>query len=255
MSSFSCVLFHRYRIIEITEEFKAFDCWIHEKFELQLNYLELNKSFQKTFITMYLISISGCAVFVTSSYFNGFSFIDYACQLSLFTHLVHLQLLQLLTFFRGIQNRLELLTNVELLNSLEKACNLKKALLKLFDINKKLNESFRLSIFFNLMELYSSILINFYWMGLSVLGISFVVLIDGSSFVIPCFSSLFLLAQAHRRTEKALKQIYSKTTNSCEFSHQTEELLVLQSHCKFFVTTFGLLDTSFATIGSVSFRF
>jgi hypothetical protein len=126
---------------------------------------------------------------------------------------------------------------------------IRKALLKLHDFNQNFNDCFRFSIFFSFVEIFSGFLINLYWLGLAGLGYPINVLLDSVCFVLPYILGLNLLAQANKRSQKALKNICHKSFAN---SPQTKELLMLVSHCKFTIHSYGMFDASFRTFGKVS---
>lgn len=96
-------------------------------------------------------------------------------QLTTLNHITHMQSLQIFIFLKGIVRRLQVI-NEELKSfrsSLKveprKLFNIKKAFIKLYDINHDLNKSYRLQLLFLLMHHYSTLVLNCFWFGIAVM--------------------------------------------------------------------------------------
>jgi hypothetical protein len=240
-------------INELHKSFKTFDVWINQQLNLKLDYDQLNKDFRRWFISVSLTTVVGIIFFLQSCYVNGFTSFSYACQLVPMTILINLQLLQLTMYSRCFRNRLEILSEFEFEDS-EDQMALRKALLKLHDINQNFNNCFRFPIFFSLFQIYGGFLLTFYWIGLSVLGLSSEVILDSLSFGIPCAMVLNFLLQTDKSSRKALRRIVGNSMNAQWFSPQSKELVMQLNHCRFFVSCFGFFDASFGAFGKVSWR-
>lgn len=80
-----------------------------------------------------------------------------------------------------------------------------------------------------------------------------VVFIVALSLIIPSAMILFYLGHTDAQTKSLSRKIISSVTSLPTCLPEKEELLILLLHCKFASESFRAFDTSFATVGRVSF--
>lgn len=91
-------------------------------------------------------------------------------QIIFLNHNIQVQAFQIMTFVKGFQNRLELLTNQVVRQDIDWKI-FQKHLLKLHDVYYEFNQCFKIVILLNFAQVYSSALINLYWLAIALLGL------------------------------------------------------------------------------------
>lgn len=179
-SSIYCSLAKHVEKLEILTSFKDFDQLIAPKRRIKTkNYVEMNKSILKSFIMFWSLSVFASLVFLINACTADPELFIYASKIIVLNHVVHIEAFQIFVFVKGIQNRFQFIS--EEFKRLSKSVKpkseglqeLQNLLLKLCDINQQFNKCFELPLFFNMMELYSSVLLNVYWLGKAYLGYSY----------------------------------------------------------------------------------
>lgn len=211
----------------------------------------LKSSFKPIFL-FFSVSFIGIFSFILNIFFSEFSYFPYVCMLSLLTFLIQMQLAQIFIFMTKIQHCLKILNEFEISDSEDLFSEYTKAFVKLLEINTEVNIYIQFPLLLSLAHVYLSILINFYWFFISILKSSLYLMVACLSFIIPCFIILFLLLYHDHQSRRIILLIQSKSTKLLHFFNGAEGFSMLQFHCKFTYTAFGIFETSAASVGQVS---
>jgi hypothetical protein len=152
-------------------------------------------------------------------------------------------------FYSGVQNRLELVT------SIKAGCSewlTVKALIKLHEINQKINKVFKIPLMICLGQVHLAFLIGCYWIGVSFLGHPFEYVYDVLVNCTSCLLILILFGKIDRQTQKFYRKICFQVPDSRKASSQCEDSILIWRHYRFSMQCFGVIDGSFATTGQVS---
>lgn len=139
-------------------------------------YAQLNRRSSLLCLTYHAISFCLVAQFLFTYDHPIFDYLAYAWQTTLLHAIVKIEILQIIIFSLGVQNRLILLIDAlktfqsSPSSSPENLSKFQKCILELVEVNQCQSRYFSFPLLFNLMHLYSSITINLYWLGSAVLG-------------------------------------------------------------------------------------
>lgn len=168
-SSLHCTIFRHQKKNVVLSRLKEFDNAISENYDVRLNYARINKKFVKMFIIVWCASVFFTIAFMISSAMLGPEMLLFGWQIFLLNHNIQVQGYQIMLFVKGFQNRLELLSN-QFAQTNKNLETLQKLLLQLHDANFEFNQCYKMVIFANFMQVYSSALINSYWLAIALLG-------------------------------------------------------------------------------------
>lgn len=199
----------------------------------------------------------------------------YALQFLILYHITYLQTFHISIIARGIQIRLELIfkefKDFNFKNNSKRFFHFEQSLLLLHDANYLSNKCLKFSRFCNFMQAYFAILTNLYWVGMALCGLysanlagekwqidrrfNFLTMIlsDGLVILIPAMLILTIPACIQYQIQKTNNKIISVAASLKTFSF-TEDFLMMMKHLKYKNESFGVMDTSFATLGRVRLR-
>lgn len=168
-SSLHCTLFHHRQKYSVLSRLNEFDDLISQNYDVRLNCARINRELGKKFIIFWCASLFFITSFMISSAKLGPDMLLFGWQIIFLNHNIQVQGYQIMTFVKGFQNRLELLSN-QFVKPKSDLKILQKLFLQLYDANFKFNQCFKMAIFANFMQVYSSALINSYWLAIALLG-------------------------------------------------------------------------------------
>lgn len=262
--------------LEVLNSFMKFDDVMTKVLKRRQNYEKVNRRSTILFIFFLIASLINFIKLVESFSIFPSNFFAYLCLTSFLNHLVHTEAFQLYVFVKAIQVRLKILQK-EIERASESSLDfellfqIEGSFAEIFDMNQKINNCFKVPLMFNLMDLYSTFIINSYWMVMSLWSsqgkisgkfmsswyVKFYIVNDLFSdallFQIPALLVLIILAQLHRETEKLMLKIVSTLTSISEPNSQVEDFLILLHRCQFSTTSYNAIDISFANFGKVSY--
>lgn len=158
------------------QAFNELDNLIADNFNRRLDYVSIHQHLQKLFIFLWSFSVaSNCTILVIYCSYPQ-DFFLYGFSTCIFTHVIQVEAFQFYIFSNGVQNRLNVISDefTSLLTSLEmvagKLSTVTKSMISLYETNQQFNRCFKCSLILNMMQFYSSILINLYWAGTLFLG-------------------------------------------------------------------------------------
>lgn len=264
---------HEYKV-KVIRAFSEFDVSMSK-----LDYKKFNKNCAKRFVILLLLSIITTSLFLISCWSPVITDKLYALHITILSHIIHVEAFQIYIFAKGIQIRLEIVSNKFEVScepedsEVEKCLSLKESLIKLYEVNQQFKDCFKIPLLFNLMELYAAILINMFWLCMALLGISFahvsgkyiqILNFSQSNYdnlaicsvalllIIPSALILLYLAKIDNQTQKLFRKIISSSTSLTTCLSENEGLLILLHRCKFISGSLRAFDTRFATFGKVS---
>lgn len=264
------------KAIRLLNDFHKFDSMMVESLNMKLNYEKVESNSRLIFILLLLLPLFCNLIFLTNSFILNPQTIAYAVPIVFLIHLVHISTVQIIIFMNGVHFRLEIInvSCAHLSNNkfvkLRNVMKIQTALIMLHDIKRSIDKCFGLTLVFSLLQLYASILINVYWIGLAlldisgafILGIKFLVavlckskynklLLTECIGIIPSFAFIIYLAHIDLKVKMSYRRIVS-TSTSGEYFHHSKELSILLWRCKFTMESFRAFDTSFASVGKVT---
>lgn len=178
-SSIVCSIKNRDKKNELLNNYRDFDLTIEKSFNSPIDYKDLEKKCLWAFAACYFLSVIMNGLFSASGYGYGFSFFLYGVQISVLSHMVHMEMFQAFLFVWGIQIRLNIVSNelVRLQGNLksepQKIMELKQIFIKLYELQFRFNDVFKFPLLLNLLELYSSLLIDLYWLAIGLFGVPY----------------------------------------------------------------------------------
>lgn len=184
-SSLYCSIWHTKFKLELFQAFNEIDEFMARTAKLHLDYENWNKILSKLFIWFWFLSILSISYFLFSTHYSNPEFIAYAWHLNFLNHAVHMEAFYVFILTQNVKNRLREMSNFEVAEKPENLEILRKMHQKLNDVVLKIKLCFQAPIFFNLMQINSSMLINLYWMSMAFLDIPYA-LISGKK-LFHCF--------------------------------------------------------------------
>lgn len=169
-SSLHCTIFRHSKKYSILSKLNKFDDSVAQNYDVRLDKARNNKRLGLNFVIVWCASVFFIISFMISSAQLGPEMLLFGWQIIFLNHNIQVQGFQMMTFVKGFQNRLELLSNREVKQSGDLEI-LQKLLLQLYDANNEFNQCFKMVIFANFMQVYSSALINSYWLAIALLGL------------------------------------------------------------------------------------
>lgn len=173
-SSLYCNIICHNDKLKIFQAFIAFDDFITINQKRRLDFKTLNSNCGKAFGFIWFLSMLACTMMLGSiRNFSPQSIFYYIQYISL-SHVIHLQTFQISIFVRGVQVRLNIiLKRLKLLSinsNSRKLFECKQSFLLLHNVNSLMSKCFRLPLLLNFLQLYFSLLSNFYWLGMALIG-------------------------------------------------------------------------------------
>lgn len=140
-----------------------------------LNVQHLKKSeIQKNLLVMFTVFSSSSVAYLIYVYSmnSKVEIIVYGFQYVSMNHIIHVQCLQIYIFAKSVEERLRILSDLELLrnNNLHSLSCIKRGLVDLCDVVRDINECFSSSLCLIYILLYGSVISNLHWIGISLLG-------------------------------------------------------------------------------------
>lgn len=166
-----CTSFARHdQKLKLIQSFSQLDQLISSSWKLKISYGGFHFKPRNVFITVWLASIILNLTFLVNSYISEFQFYYYAWEIIILNHIVYLGTFQFFLFNEGILNRLKIIS-VQFGHTED--VRLKEIFLKLYEMNQEFCDCFRWPILLNFVQLFFAVLINLYWLGISIFGIYF----------------------------------------------------------------------------------
>lgn len=195
LSSLVCAFINYHRKAEVIQSFVGIDNLLLKKLQHNFDYSKLNNRRQVIFVVVWLASIGHFGLILLSYYKMDMGIFQYGCQAVVLDHAIQIALYQHMILACGVQLRLQAVAeefkkinqecDLENLNTTLKRiylnnkkfekkdlrfCQLQEVFIELLETKKLVNRCFRLPLLCNLLRIYGSIVINFYWLGLAFLG-------------------------------------------------------------------------------------
>lgn len=143
--------------------FDEFDEIISRVFSIRLDNFKVNQRIQRAFVIFWLLTMSLASLFLGQTFSLPTPQFIYSAQVAALNHIVYLQTFQIFIFANGFQNRLKIIL-VKCIKSEESELgDLQDAIIKLYEVNQKFNRCFKYTLLLNLMQIYMTVLISFYW--------------------------------------------------------------------------------------------
>lgn len=169
-SSFYSSIIHSPIKAEIVTPFDEFDEFISRVFSIRLDKFQINQRTQQAFVIFWLLTMSSALLFVVQTINLPTPIFVYTVQVVVLNHIVHLQTFKMFIFARGVQNRLKIILDKCSKSEESQIGDLQDAIIKLYEVNQKFNRCFKYTLLLNLLQIYLTVLINFYWQLMALLG-------------------------------------------------------------------------------------
>lgn len=172
-SLYNNIIFHADKL-KIFQAFTAFDDFNTRNQKKRSDYKTLNSNCGKAFGFIWFLSIFACIMMLGSIQNFSLKSILYYIQYISLSHVIHLQTFQISIFLRGVQVRLNVflkrLKPVSIDSNSRRLLEFKQSILLLHNANSLMSKCFRLPLLLNFLQLYFSLLSNFYWLGMALIG-------------------------------------------------------------------------------------
>lgn len=223
LAVFSCIyvtIMHHDKRILLSDGIKSLDESLLKSFKFRVDCEYLEKCNLRNFVIYWIFVSSIFVAFEISTYINTPLFVSYSWQFEILNHVIQMQIFQYFMYINATkirmkflydiaktisepsQNATKLKSSIELITNLN---NLKKSLVQINEIIRTFNKTFGISLVLVLLQIYSSILINLYWLGMAALGIPYALISDAFIFIVPCLMMLLLLALQEYNFQKYRK--------------------------------------------------
>lgn len=161
----------------LLNDFHNFDSMLVGTLNVELSYEMIESSSRIIFISLFILSLFCNLIFLSNYFILNPQSIAYAVPIVFLVHLVHISTVQIIIFTQGVQFRLEIISvscariNKNKFVELRNVMKIQRALIMLHHIKRSIDQCFGLPLVFSLLQLYTSILFNVYWMGLALLDV------------------------------------------------------------------------------------
>lgn len=256
-SSASCILcsiFNYKTKTILLQRLNEFDFFIEYNFDTRIHLGQLKRSLQIRFLLFFCETMSGSFFFMISSYLSYHKYFYYSCSMALLTQITHMQSFYFYQFVRAVEERLKAISSIDLnakqkrLGSIAKVLfTYKKSMIKICDIIDLTQQTFSPSLRIVIVLLYFTMVTNFYWIGLSLLGIGYAQIKDAIIIVSPNLVIILTLALCEHNFKKHLINIKGKLMSASFCNNQSEEISVFMLSRNF---TFSFIG--FSTFADVS---
>lgn len=174
-SLFSSMISHQKKI-SVVKHFHKHDQFLIQHLKIDFDYKKIHN---RVLFIFWLFEASIGSSFVwlfASAYFFNPIFLLYNGHYLLMALITHHQSFQLSIFAIAVEERLKALSEIKLDERVVKRkflSDVQVALIQLYEIVQEINKNFAFSLLTNYFFLYGSILSNFQWIGLALLGVSY----------------------------------------------------------------------------------
>lgn len=253
---------------KIFQDFAELDNFLAQFFEYQDNYNYWNKNALKKFAIYWSCSALLNGYFLYSTYLSALGYFSHACLVNLLNHVIQIEAFYIFMLAQAIQNRLDLISQFERLESDKSIEDKREMVMRITDIVNQISSCFKLPLLLNMIQINFALLINTYWLWMAFLGVP-MALINGNhvfviifnlmsilfseslSFILPSIAIVFFLGQITRTTEKYFLKIISTLTTTKEKYYQTEDMLIFLYGSSFTINAFEAFNLSFKCLGAV----
>lgn len=167
LAALSCVLSslnNQQKKQKLFKSFSVHDEFMKKNFSATLKYDKINKNLQFKFIFLWLMVITSYIMIIAIMYIDIPLYTIYLVQIEVPNHLIHMQSFQIYIFMRGIERRLHLISMCQFDNI---GVDVQICLHQIFTIWKSFYDCMSTTLLMCLLQLYSALLINLYWIGMS----------------------------------------------------------------------------------------
>lgn len=217
------------------------DAFMVKRFSMLFDNEKFKRKIRKRFILFLCLVLSIMFYLTTSIHLLSPEFIYYSWFMNIVTHIVQLQSFHIYAFMITIEDRLKLLSKFHLdtRGKSETISGLvhKKLLINIVDMVEQTENLFSPSLKLVLIILYVTLLTNFYWIGLSLLGYEYASIWLALFIVCPNIVIIASLAKCDHNIKKALLNFIRSRTLS--LSNGNEDILIFAFGKKFFVDHIG----------------
>lgn len=167
---FSSMLGHSTKI-SVLAKLNKHDTFMFQYANSTTKFKEIHKKVRKSFVCFW--TMMGCCtlLYLASAYLLSPSYVSYAWQYEFVNLIIHFQSFQILIFAKSVEERLKILSELKGIEVDSLALvTVKSGLLQVLEIVTEINKCFGSSLLLIYFSQYGSVLSNFHWIGISLLG-------------------------------------------------------------------------------------
>ena len=149
---------------QLTVTLSQLDEFMSRHLGQKLDYRKRHKAIELDFIILWSLEVF-CSIYTTISLSRfGLLYSIYIAEIMVPNHLLHMQCFQIYIFTSAIERRLNLIT---FCSHRRNVADVRRSLQPIFAVWKNFYECVELSLLLCMMELFLSLLINLFWLGLT----------------------------------------------------------------------------------------
>lgn len=141
--------------------------------QCRMNYETLYKYLTTMFLSLCTLTTSVCLISIFVNKSMGYRRLIYIAKVTVLSHIVNVQSIQIYIFTHGLQSRLEIIATYLNSEHTKQSLNgnlVQDLLQNIYAINKCVNNWFQIPLMFIITHNYATLIINSYWIALYYLG-------------------------------------------------------------------------------------